>query len=242
MTRRRQTTQLVPVEPAHRRTWKSLWRRCSCGLPTPCVDRLLPPTPLPFPPRAPARRPALTALPPRGRAALTSLLPSRPSPGAPHPRQSSASQPSIPLPQRRRPSPPPPIPGQQRRTTKDRQPLPLRDSAPGGSRAQSAGSGETSVSLSQRSPGGDGAPMRSPSPPDGYLPRQRGRPSNKSSVASPSQGDTRDGDGRIVHRLRGGRILNQLRSGRVVHQVNERPWKASGRPVMAYRQINLRHW
>jgi hypothetical protein len=36
----------VPITPAHRRTWQTLWRRCSCGLPAPCVDRrtAVPPT------------------------------------------------------------------------------------------------------------------------------------------------------------------------------------------------------
>ena len=55
MTRRRQTTQLVPVGPAHRRMWRSFWRRCSCGLAAPCVDVLAPATPLPFPPRGASR-------------------------------------------------------------------------------------------------------------------------------------------------------------------------------------------
>jgi hypothetical protein len=40
----------VPHEPSHRRAWRSLWRRCSCGLPAPCVDRLVPAPRLPFPP------------------------------------------------------------------------------------------------------------------------------------------------------------------------------------------------
>jgi hypothetical protein len=39
----------VPHEPSHRRAWRSLWRRCSCGLPAPCVDRLVPAPRLPFP-------------------------------------------------------------------------------------------------------------------------------------------------------------------------------------------------
>jgi hypothetical protein len=50
MTRRRKTTPLVPLAPRHRRTWRTLWRRCACGLAAPCVDSLiLPPIP-PFPP------------------------------------------------------------------------------------------------------------------------------------------------------------------------------------------------
>jgi hypothetical protein len=51
MTRRRQATKPVPVTPTHRRDWHTLWRRCTCGLTCPCVDRLIPATPLPFPPR-----------------------------------------------------------------------------------------------------------------------------------------------------------------------------------------------
>ncbi len=41
----------VPVNPAHRRTWRTLWRRCSCGLPAPCVDAR---APGPDPTRPPA--------------------------------------------------------------------------------------------------------------------------------------------------------------------------------------------
>jgi hypothetical protein len=48
----------VPHEPAHRRVWRSLWRRCSCGLPAPCVDRLVPAPRLPYPPNRAA--PAMT--------------------------------------------------------------------------------------------------------------------------------------------------------------------------------------
>src|ERR1700754_3995784 len=50
MTRRRKTIPPVPLAPRHRRTWRTFWRRCSCGLAAPCVDSLiLPPIP-PFPP------------------------------------------------------------------------------------------------------------------------------------------------------------------------------------------------
>jgi len=58
MTSSRRSTEPVPLSPAHRRTWRTLWRRCSCGLPAPCVDRLVPAPPLPFPPRdtTPAHR------------------------------------------------------------------------------------------------------------------------------------------------------------------------------------------
>jgi len=47
---RKRRLEPVPHEPAHRRAWRSLWRRCSCGLPAPCVDRLVPAPRLPFPP------------------------------------------------------------------------------------------------------------------------------------------------------------------------------------------------
>jgi hypothetical protein len=58
MTSSRRSTEPVPLSPVHRRTWRTLWRRCSCGLPAPCVDRLVPAPPLPFPPRdtTPAHR------------------------------------------------------------------------------------------------------------------------------------------------------------------------------------------
>lgn len=51
MTRRRKATSPVPLGPAHRRDWRAFWRRCTCGLGTPCVDRLVPAAPLPFPAR-----------------------------------------------------------------------------------------------------------------------------------------------------------------------------------------------
>jgi hypothetical protein len=213
MTRRRQTTQLVPVEPAHRRTWQSMWRRCSCGLPTPCVDRLLPASLPPFPPRARSRR---TTFGPHPR-----ITPTRPSPGPPQLRR--APQPSVPLPQRRRPSPPQPIPTQDRRTTKDRFPVSLRHSAPGGSRAQSAGSGGPPVSLSPRS-SGDGTPMRRPPPPGSYLPGQRSRPATQHEVTSPTADGSCDLGGR-----------NSIQS-------HGRPGPYPGRPAMADRQINLHHW
>jgi hypothetical protein len=46
---RKRRLEPVPHEPSHRRVWRSLWRRCSCGLPAPCVDRLVPAPQLPFP-------------------------------------------------------------------------------------------------------------------------------------------------------------------------------------------------
>ena len=64
MTRRRQTIPPVPLGPAHRRTWQSFWRRCSCGLAAPCIDSLVPATPFPFPPRGDTRPPAIPS-PPR---------------------------------------------------------------------------------------------------------------------------------------------------------------------------------
>jgi hypothetical protein len=39
----------VPIAPIHRRSWRTLWRRCSCGLSEPCVDRLTTARPLPDP-------------------------------------------------------------------------------------------------------------------------------------------------------------------------------------------------
>ena len=51
MTRRRQTPEPVPVAPTHRRDRRTFWRRCICGLTSPCVDRLVPAPPRPFPPR-----------------------------------------------------------------------------------------------------------------------------------------------------------------------------------------------
>jgi hypothetical protein len=50
MTRRHQTTGSVPHSPRHRRNWRTLWRRCICGLPAPCIDSRVPTAPLPFPP------------------------------------------------------------------------------------------------------------------------------------------------------------------------------------------------
>ncbi len=54
MTRCRSTSGHVPVSPRHRRDWRTLWRRCRCGLPAPCVDRLVPAPPRPYPPRGEA--------------------------------------------------------------------------------------------------------------------------------------------------------------------------------------------
>ena len=61
MTTRRRTTPPVPMSPIHRRSWRSLWRRCSCGLKEPCIDRLTAsvlylPTEQTASPPAPSRR------------------------------------------------------------------------------------------------------------------------------------------------------------------------------------------
>jgi hypothetical protein len=62
---RKRRLEPVPHEPSHRRTWRSLWRRCSCGLPAPCVDRLVPAPRLPYPPpRLPYPPPPTPAGPP----------------------------------------------------------------------------------------------------------------------------------------------------------------------------------
>jgi hypothetical protein len=57
---RKRRLEPVPHEPSHRRIWRSLWRRCSCGLPAPCVDRLVPAPRLPFPPTGVPPAPART--------------------------------------------------------------------------------------------------------------------------------------------------------------------------------------
>lgn len=64
MTRRQQTTGPVPHSPRHRRDWRTLWRRCICGLPAPCLDSRVPTAPLPFPPVPDS---ALRQLPAAGR-------------------------------------------------------------------------------------------------------------------------------------------------------------------------------
>jgi hypothetical protein len=51
MTRRRRTSDPVPHHPNHRRDWRTLWRRCICGLPAPCIDRFPPSPPPPYPRR-----------------------------------------------------------------------------------------------------------------------------------------------------------------------------------------------
>ena len=60
---RRRRLEPVPHEPSHRRSWRSLWRRCSCGLPAPCVDRLIPAPRLPFPPTGVPPAPVRTVRP-----------------------------------------------------------------------------------------------------------------------------------------------------------------------------------
>lgn len=53
----------VPVCSIHRRLWRTFWRRCSCGLPAPCVDRpvSVPVPPLPHRLDVPAKPPGLRA-------------------------------------------------------------------------------------------------------------------------------------------------------------------------------------
>jgi hypothetical protein len=65
MTTRRRTTPPVPMSPIHRRSWRSLWRRCSCGLKEPCIDRLT--TPVLFLPadQPPPSPPPVQPQPPR---------------------------------------------------------------------------------------------------------------------------------------------------------------------------------
>ncbi|GIF18551.1 hypothetical protein BJ973_008488 [Actinoplanes tereljensis] len=63
MTRRRRTARPVPLTPLHRRDWHTLWRRCTCGLTSPCVDRTVPAKPRPFPPPPPAPIHTRRALP-----------------------------------------------------------------------------------------------------------------------------------------------------------------------------------
>ncbi len=53
MPRRRTPIPPVPDSPRHRRDWRTLWRRCICGLSAPCVDS-----------RVPARQPGLRQRPP----------------------------------------------------------------------------------------------------------------------------------------------------------------------------------
>ncbi len=57
---RKRRLEPVPHEPSHKRVWRSLWRRCSCGLPVPCVDRLVPAPRLPYPPNQPSPAPTRT--------------------------------------------------------------------------------------------------------------------------------------------------------------------------------------
>jgi|SRR4051812_13063791 hypothetical protein len=115
MTRRRKTTAPVPLGPLHRRTWQSLWRRCSCGLAAPCVDRLVPATPLPFPPRGYVVPWDVTPVPLAPPASFAPSAPETggatpsggprppwfPRPSAPSPaavRQSRCSSPEVPVP------------------------------------------------------------------------------------------------------------------------------------------------
>ena len=107
MTSSRRSTEPVPLSPAHLRTWRTLWRRCSCGLPAPCVDRLVPAPPLPFPPRdtTPAHRSQRPPIPRRSVPVNPTLpttdhqapparpaAPSRPRPAGPVPADTSSAR------------------------------------------------------------------------------------------------------------------------------------------------------
>ncbi len=85
----------VPISPAHRRTWRSLWRRCSCGLPAPCVDRGSAPSPTAA--TTPAATPPPTGTPRRPGSP-------EPGPGTPPPALDAASavvRPAAPPPPRK---------------------------------------------------------------------------------------------------------------------------------------------
>jgi hypothetical protein len=70
MNTRRETISPVPWAPLHRRSWRTLWRRCSCGLPEPCVDRALTAPTAAFEVITPGNAPApIPHLPPQERPA-----------------------------------------------------------------------------------------------------------------------------------------------------------------------------
>lgn len=123
MTTRRRTTPPVPMSPIHRRSWRSLWRRCSCGLKEPCIDRrtasvLYLPTeqpPPPAPPQTPRHPdgldvqsgvrasapfdPNLATTPNDGYAAVFPLDPAARSPSLARMRRSASSRIPVPVPQ-----------------------------------------------------------------------------------------------------------------------------------------------
>ena len=80
MTRSRRSPSPVPLQPTHRRSWRTFWLRCTCGLTAPCVDRAVPPKERPFPPRqsgvaigrAPCHTDSRSRPHPRSQAASTS--------------------------------------------------------------------------------------------------------------------------------------------------------------------------
>lgn len=254
MTRRRETTALVPVEPRHRRTWQSLWRRCRCGLPAPCVDRLVPSPPLPFPPR-PTRaraRPAARPAGPHPRAMAPSGAPRRLPPGARRPRRIASAASA--MPQIRRAAPQSPIPRQgpvprqgsnprqgssppQERSNAQDKRLPTQpDPRPGGTRAKPPGTGVTPLSLSWCSPGGGRDPVRTPPPGDisGSTSRRAEPPSR--------DGDRANGGGRRGHRTDDGRPGRSDRHTCPAGDVRRVNHSAGGRPAMAYQFINLKPW
>lgn len=95
MTRRRKTIPPVPLAPRHRRTWRSLWRRCACGLSAPCVDSLILP---PIPPFPPPRGPRTERRADQGEIPipLWSEAPGRPRAQSPDAGEISVSQPPHP--------------------------------------------------------------------------------------------------------------------------------------------------
>lgn len=109
MTRRRPTGAPILFGPAHRRDWRRLWRRCTCGLAAPCIDRRVPATEFPIPTRSlpavsiPARDrdpltgpPAASGSPPVGPAGSRperAFPQSSPAPPRPDLRFDSAGQP-----------------------------------------------------------------------------------------------------------------------------------------------------
>lgn len=83
----------VPIAPAHRRSWRTLWRRCSCGLTEPCVDRIT--TSLPTSDRAARPSAAPTAEPVAARSESASGSAAARSAATIQPRPAPLSEPLI---------------------------------------------------------------------------------------------------------------------------------------------------
>ncbi len=226
MTRRHATTALVPVEPQHRRTWQSLWRRCSCGLPAPCIDRLVPAPPLPFPPRPTGARPrpAAGTVGTRPRAVAPSRAPRRLPQGGRRPRPITTA--AVGVPRIRRAAPRFAVPVQEGRETQGKGPPTQRAPAPGELRAKPPGAGDAPVSLSRCPPGGGRAPIRTLLPP-GDIGSLIGGPST-------AGGGCADGGDRRHDRTGDGRAGRRSRPGA--------GGSAGGRPAMANHLINVRPW